>query len=313
MRILVLNPNTSESMTAEIAAAARAVAADDTEIVARSPQFGATAIDSAAESYLSAVGAMDLVATLLGADEFAYDAVILAGFGEHGKDALQEMLAVPVLDIAEAAAHVAHMIGRRFSVVTTLARSIPPIEDRMMLAGLDAHCASVRACGLGTAEVDADPTGAIQAIVDEAAKAVAEDGADVICLGCAGMAGVTAAITAKLGVPAVDGVAAAVALAAKTRSRHNSTRPRVPALLAPTEPRLLPTMRIPLFWRQRIRTRPKGYIPVRQWQFTEIFPPVKVLRNTEGRGTWPRPSDSNGMAVVSRCRPRRLCLRCRCL
>ena len=214
MRLLVLNPNTSESMTAEIAAAARAVAADGTEIVPRSPRFGAAAVDSAAESYLSAVGVMDLVATMLAAGEFDYDAVILAGFGEHGKDALQEMLTVPVLDIAEAAAHVAHLLGRRFSVVTTLARSIPPIEDRLMLAGLDAHCASVRACGLGTAEVDADPAGAaVQAIVDEAARAVAEDSADVICLGCAGMAGVTAAITAKLGVPAVDGVAAAVALA----------------------------------------------------------------------------------------------------
>ncbi len=81
-----------------------------------------------------------------------------------------------------------------------------------MLAGLAAHCASVRACGLGTAEVDADTAGAVAAIVDEAAKAVAEDGAEVICLGCAAMAGVTTAITAKLGVPAVD-VAAAVALA----------------------------------------------------------------------------------------------------
>jgi len=213
MRLLVLNPNTSESMTAEIAAAAAAVAAQETEIVARNPRFGATAIDSAAESYLSAVGVMDLVAAMLDAGEFDYDAVILAGFGEHGKDALQEMLAVPVLDIVEAAAAVAHLIGRRFSVVATSARSIPPIADRLMLAGLDAHCASVRACGLGTAQVDADPAGAVQAIVDEAAKAVAEDGADVICLGCAGMAGVTAAITAKLGVPAVDGVAAAVALA----------------------------------------------------------------------------------------------------
>jgi allantoin racemase len=115
---------------------------------------------------------MDVVAMMLAADEFDYDAVILAGFGEHGKDALQAMLAVPVLDIAEAAAH-----------------------DRLALAGLAAHCVSV------------------QAIVAEAARAVAEDGADVICLGCAGMAGVSAAISAKLGVPAVDGVAAAVALA----------------------------------------------------------------------------------------------------
>jgi len=213
MRILVLNPNTSESMTAEIAAAAKAAAGVDTEIVCMAPRFGTVAIDSAAESYLSAVGVMDVVAMLVDDGAFDFDAVVLAGFGEHGGDALAEMLTVPVFDIAECAAHVAHLIGRRFSVVTTLARSIAPIEDRLLLAGLNAHCASVRACGLGTAEVDADPAGAVAAIVAEAARAVAEDGADVICLGCAGMAGVTAAISAKLGVPAVDGVAAAVALA----------------------------------------------------------------------------------------------------
>jgi len=213
MKILVLNPNTSPSMTAEIAAAARAAADPSTELVCLAPRFGTSAIDSVAESYLSAVGVMDVAASLLDAGDFDYDAVVLAGFGEHGRDALAEMLSVPVFDIAECAAHVAHLIGRRFSVVTTLARSIAPIEDRLLLAGLNAHCASVRACGLGTAEVDADPAGAVRAIVDEAARAVAEDGADVICLGCAGMAGVTAAISNKLGVPAVDGVAAAIALA----------------------------------------------------------------------------------------------------
>jgi allantoin racemase len=213
MKILVVNPNTSASMTAEIAAAARAAAGPDTHIDCIAPYFGVTAIDSVAESYLSAVAVMDVLTRLFDAGEFSYDAVVLAGFGEHGKDALQEMLTVPVFDIAECAAHVAHLIGRRFSVVTTLTRSIAPIEDRLMLAGLDAHCASVRACGLGTAEVDADPSGAVAAIVGEAVRAVCDDGADVICLGCAGMAGVTAAITEHVGVPAVDGVAAAVALA----------------------------------------------------------------------------------------------------
>jgi allantoin racemase len=213
VRILVLNPNTSATMTAEIEAAARAAAGPNTEIVARAPFFGSVAIDSAAESYLSAVGVMDVVATLQQSAEFDFDAVVLAGFGEHGRDALAEMVDVPVFDVAECAAHVAHLIGRRYSVVTTLARSIGPIEDRLLLAGLLAHCASVRACGLSTAEVDADPDGAVQSIVAEAARAVVEDGAEVICLGCAGMAGVTAAISAKVGVPAVDGVAAAVALA----------------------------------------------------------------------------------------------------
>ncbi len=213
MRILVLNPNTSATMTTEIADAAWSAAHPGTEIVCMKPKFGAEAIDSAAESYLSAVGVMDVVTVSLAQGSFDFDAVVLAGFGEHGRDALAEMLTVPVFDIAECAAHVACLIGRRFSVITTLARSIAPIEDRLLLAGLDAHCASVRACGLGTADVDADPAGAVDAIVAEAARAVAQDGADVICLGCAGMAGVTEAISAKVGVPAIDGVAAAVALA----------------------------------------------------------------------------------------------------
>jgi allantoin racemase len=213
MKILLLNPNTSVSMSEDIAAAARAAAADGTEIDCKQPLFGSTAIDSAAESYLSAVGVMDVVATLVADGAFDHDAVILAGFGEHGRDALQEMLTVPVFDIAECAAHVAQLIGRRYSIVTTLARSIPPIEERLLLAGLTAHCVSVRACGLSTAEVDADPDAAVAAIINEAARAVIDDGADVICLGCAGMAGVTAEITAKLGIPAIDGVAAAVALA----------------------------------------------------------------------------------------------------
>lgn len=213
MRILVLNPNTSGSMTAEIATAATAAAQDGTEIVCLAPLFGSAAIDSAAESYLAAVGMMDLVARLTEAGEFDFDAVVVAGFGEHGRDALAEMLTVPVFDIAECSAHIAHLIGRRFSVVTTLARSIAPIEDRLQLAGLAAHCSSVRACGLDTATVDADPEGAIQAIMEEAARAVTEDGADVICLGCAGMSGIVDAVAAKLGVPVIDGVAAAVSLA----------------------------------------------------------------------------------------------------
>lgn len=213
MRILVLNPNTSVSMTTEIAKAAVAAGRCDAEIVCRAPYFGSVAVDSGAESYLAAVGMMDLVARLTEAGEFDFDAVVVAGFGEHGRDALAEMLTVPVFDIAECSAHIAHLIGRRFSVVTTLARSIAPIEDRLRLAGLDAHCASVRACGLDTATVDSDPEGAIQSIVDEAARAVTDDGADVICLGCAGMSGIAEAVTAKLGVPVIDGVAAAVALA----------------------------------------------------------------------------------------------------
>jgi allantoin racemase len=105
------------------------------------------------------------------------------------------------------------MIGRSYSVVTTLQRSVPAIEDRLTLAGLTARCASVRASGMSTLEVDRDPAAAVLAVVEQARLAVQADHAEVICLGCAGMAGLEEAITTQLGVPVIDGVGAAVKLA----------------------------------------------------------------------------------------------------
>lgn len=209
MRLLVVNVNTSGSMTETIAHAARNAASEGTEIVALRPRFGASSVDCCFESYLSAVAVMDAVVTYEG----AYDAVVMAGFGEHGKDGLQELIEQPVLEICEASAHVAMMIGRTFSVVTTLQRSVPAIEDRLRLAGLETRCASVRASGMSTSEVDEDPKRAADAIVEQARRAVLDDHAEVICLGCAGMAGLEEAIKATVGVPVIDGVAAAVRLA----------------------------------------------------------------------------------------------------
>jgi allantoin racemase len=209
MKIIVVNVNTSRSMTDAIAEAAGRHASPGTTVVTLQPYFGAEAVDCNFESYLSAIAVMDRVL----AYDKPYDAVILAGFGEHGRDGLQELIDQPVVEICEASAHVAMMIGRAYSVVTTLQRSVPAIEDRLRLAGLWARCASVRASGMSTLEVDADPEDAVRAIVAEARRAVEADHAEVICLGCAGMAGLEEAITTELGVPVIDGIGAAVRLA----------------------------------------------------------------------------------------------------
>jgi allantoin racemase len=209
MKILVVNVNTSQPMTDVIGEAARRYASPGTAVVALRPYFGAEAVDCNFESYLSAVAVMDRV---LAYDE-PYDAVVLAGFGEHGRDGLQELIEQPVVEICEASAHVAMMIGHAYSVVTTLRRSVPAIEGRLRVAGLWDRCASVRASGMSTLEVEADPERAVGAIVAEARRAVEADRAEVICLGCAGMAGLEEAITTELGVPVIDGIGAAVRLA----------------------------------------------------------------------------------------------------
>lgn len=209
MRILVVNVNTTDSITQAIARQAQAAAAPGTEIIGLTPDFGADSIEGNFESYLAAIAVMDKVMSY----DQPFDAVIQAGYGEHGREGLQELLNVPVVDIADAAASTAMYVGRAYSVVTTLDRTVPLIEDRLRLSGLWDRCASVRASGLAVLELEESPERALEAIVRQAELAVSEDRAEVICLGCGGMAGLDEQIRQRTGVPVIDGVSAAVTVA----------------------------------------------------------------------------------------------------
>lgn len=208
MRVLLVNVNTSTDATRAMVRAASVTALPDTEVVGLTPAFGAAGVDSSAQSLIAGVAVMDAVRRY----PSDYDAVVVAGFGEHGREGLQELLDVPVLDLAECAAQVAMMLGRTFSVVTTR-RSVTQVEDRLLLAGLSARCASVRAVGLVTRELDDDPAAAEDEVVAVSRRCVEEDAAEVLVLGCGGLAGLEERVSHAVGVPVVDGVAAAVAIA----------------------------------------------------------------------------------------------------
>lgn len=209
MRILILNVNTTASMTKAIGDSARQVASPGTEIVELTPDFGADSCEGNFESYLAAIAVMDKVVRY----PEPFDAVIQAGYGEHGREGLQELLDVPVVDITEAAASTAQFLGHKYSVVTTLDRAVPLIEDRLKLAGLTDRLASVRASGLGVLELESDPQRAVAAIVEQSRIAVEKDKAEVICLGCGGMADLEEQVRQATGVPIVDGVRGAVTIA----------------------------------------------------------------------------------------------------
>ena len=209
MRILVVNVNTTDSITQAIARQAQAAAAPGTEIIGLTPDFGADSVEGNCDSYLAAIAVMDKVMSY----DQPFDAVIQAGYGEHGREGLQELLNVPVVDITDAAASTAMYVGRAYSVVTTLDRTVPLIEDRLRLSGLWDRCASVRASGLAVLELEESPERALEAIVRQAELAVSEDRAEVICLGCGGMAGLDEQIRQRTGVPVIDGVSAAVTVA----------------------------------------------------------------------------------------------------
>jgi allantoin racemase len=118
-----------------------------------------------------------------------------------------------VIGIGEAAFHLASLIAHRFSVVTTLSRSIAPIEANLAKYGLAPRCARVRACEVPVLALDDAASGAREKLSQEIDRAMADDGAEAIVLGCAGMADLAAALARRHRLPVVDGVAAAVKLA----------------------------------------------------------------------------------------------------
>ena len=209
MRILVVNVNTTASITEAIGEQAASVAAPGTEIVPLTPSFGAESVEGNYESYLAAIAVMEAVR----AYPEPFDAIIQAGYGEHGREGLQELFDVPVVDITEAAASTAQFVGRSYSVVTSLDRTVPLIEDRLHAAGLSARCASVRASGMAVLDLERDPQAAVDAIAEQAVRAVRDDRAEAICLGCGGMSGLAERVVERTGVPVIDGVTAAVTIA----------------------------------------------------------------------------------------------------
>ncbi|MGW0760074.1 aspartate/glutamate racemase family protein [Streptomyces sp. NPDC002814] len=208
MRIVVTNCNTTQEMTAEIVRGARAAAGPGTTVTGLTPAWGPESAEGWLDSYLSAAAVLDTLRTYEGP---AYDAVVLAGFGEHGREGVRELVDVPVVDITEAAAHLACLLGRRYGVVTTLERSRGQIEDSLETAGVGRNCAAVVGTGLSVLDLgDAERT---EAAFLTAAERACAAGAEVLVLGCAGMTGLQRAVGEKLGIPVVDGVGAAVKLA----------------------------------------------------------------------------------------------------
>ncbi len=152
MRIVVTNCNTTRTMTEEIVRGARAAAGPGTTVRGLTPAWGPESAEGWLDSYLSAAAVLDTLRTYEG----PCDAVVMAGFGEHGREGVRELMDVPVVDITEAAAHLACLLGRRYGVVTTLERSCGQIEDSLDTAGVGRNCAAVVGTGLGVLELGDD-------------------------------------------------------------------------------------------------------------------------------------------------------------
>ena len=231
MRIFVINPNTSESMTDHIRRELEQIKRADTELTVVNPERGPVSIESAYDEALAAPPTLELVRQ---ANEEGYDAIVLACFSDPALDAAKEISEVPVIGIEEATLHMAAMLGHKFSIMTSLTSRIPTRDLHVRLHGLESAFASAPALNMPVLEMDANPDEAKARILELARKAVQEDGAEVIVLGCAGLAGYAEDIERELGAVVLDPTSVALKVAeavADLGLRHSKTgrfaRPRV--------------------------------------------------------------------------------------
>lgn len=209
MKILVINPNTTHAMTQAIKNAAQAAAGPGTEVLAVQPTFGPASIECHYDEAIAAAGVAEQVRH---AATLKPDAAVIACFGDPGLDAAREALDVPVLGIAEAAFHAASLVATGFSVVTTLTRTCRTAEHLLDRYGFGRVCRGVHGTDIPVLALETAGDTVARRIEDAARAALARDRSGAIVLGCAGMAPLCARLSTRLGVPVIDGVAAAVAL-----------------------------------------------------------------------------------------------------
>lgn len=204
MEILLVNPNTTASMTEKAAEVARQVARPDTRIIAANPTVGPQSIQGYHDVAMCIPGLLDQIA-----QHPDVDGIVIACFDDTGLDAARCQVEIPVVGIGEAAFHAASMLSCRFSVITTLNRSVPGIEANLDRYGLAARCAGVRGTQIPVLELDENNGAAFQRLSNEIHRALEEDNAEAIVLGCAGMSDMIERLSRVFDVPFIDGIACA--------------------------------------------------------------------------------------------------------
>ncbi|MCS3429847.1 allantoin racemase [Klebsiella sp. BIGb0407] len=205
--IQVINPNTNPGMTETIARAARKVAAPGTKILAVCPDDGVPSIESHFDEAIAAIGVLEQVKA---GRQQGVSGHIIACFGDPGLLAARELAQGPVIGIAEAAMHMATLVATRFSVVTTLPRTLIIARHLVHQYGFQNHCAALHAIDLPVLSLEDGSGLAQEKVRARCIRAVKEDGSGAIVLGCGGMATLAGELTLELQVPVIDGVSAAV-------------------------------------------------------------------------------------------------------
>ncbi len=203
MKILIANPNSSETVSSSILRSIEKVPfQNDTELVLLTNPKGTKAIDCTFSDYQSSWSLHRAIIERVKQGDI--DAVVIAGFGNLGIYGLKEALDIPTLNMSETTMSVAAVLGHKFSILTTLKQFVPAQEDIVQMYGMSQKCASVRAIDVSVTDAVKNREETLERLVNEVNNIVAEDGAEVIILGSGGLSGYNEEVQKRTGVPVLD-------------------------------------------------------------------------------------------------------------
>jgi allantoin racemase len=187
-----------------------AVKRKDVELSVVSIEKGPASIESAYDEELAATWILEKVKE---AEESGFDAVIIDCMGDPALNAARELVTIPVIGPCRASMAIASTLCDRFSVITVLRRLLPLFRRKAKEYGFESKLASVRSVEVPVLELE-EKKGEVKAkLLAESRKAIEEDEADTIILGCTGMIGMAEELQKVLGVPVIDPSIASLKLA----------------------------------------------------------------------------------------------------
>ena len=205
--LIVINPNSSQTVTDGIAAALEPLHRFGIPIRCLTLAEGPPGIESQRQADLTIGPMLQLAAAQKDAAGY-----VIACFGDPGLHALRDQTALPVLGIQESAVMTALTLGQRFGVIAIMAASIPRHLRAFGAMGVLDRLAGDRALGLGVADL-ADPDKSLAAMIATGKRLRDDDGANVLIMGCAGMAHYRAVLEDETGLPVVEPCQAAASMA----------------------------------------------------------------------------------------------------
>lgn len=210
MNLLLINPNSTKSMTEDIVMMSQQCVASDVNIIGATSDYGPQSIEGYYDEVFSIPPMLEKINAIVKNEETRIDGVIIACFDDTGVDAARSMLDMPVIGICQAAMQTANVLSNSFSIITTLNRSVPALQHLVRKYGFSDICRNVRASNIPVLELENPASNAEEKLEIQIKQALDEDNAEAIVLGCAGMVNLTERLSEKFGIPIIEGVIPAV-------------------------------------------------------------------------------------------------------